>query len=195
MKEKKQNSFIPKARSSASSEESFYNPFTVTGISIFSIVILVSAIFFFYGMYLDYQIEETEKNLVDVDEIFKPEFVQDLIIANARIRASEKSLEERVAPTVIFEVLEELTSESIYFDNFNYRSHKVNGEDKTVVVLNGIAPTFNALAFQTDVFKEEEKVNEVLVRNIRLVDGLILFNATLSFEEEVILYKENIENI
>ena len=192
MKENTHNSFIPKARSSSSSEKTSYNPFTITGVSIFVVVILVSAGLFFYGMYLEYQIEETQKNLVDVDEIFKPEFVQDLVIADARIKSSKKSLEERVAPTVVFEVLERLTAEGVYFDNFTYRSHKINGEEESVVVLNGIAPSFNSLAFQTDVFKEEEKVNDVLVRNIRLVEGLILFNATLTFEEEVILYKENI---
>lgn len=193
MQEKTHNSFIPKAKSSASAKRSSYNPFTVTGVSIFFIVVLVSAVFFFYGMYLDYQIQETKKNLVEVDEIFKPEFVQDLVIADARIKASEKSLKERVAPTMIFEVLEELTAQGIYFNSFNYLSHKINqAEEDSVVVLNGVASSFNTLAFQTDVFKEEERVKDVMVRNIRLVDGVIFFNVTLNFAEEVILYKENI---
>jgi hypothetical protein len=193
MQEKTQNSFIPKAKSSASVKRSSYNPYTVTGVSIFFVVILVSAGFFFYGMYLDYQIQETKKNLVNVDEIFKPEFVQDLVIADARIRASEKSLDERVAPTMIFKVLEDLTAQGIYFNSFNYLSHKINqAEEDSIVVLTGVASSFNNLAFQTDVFKEEERVKEVMVRNIKLADDVIFFNVTLNFSEEVILYKENI---
>jgi len=191
--EEKTTSFIPKARNTSGRHRAFkYNSFTITGVTIFLLVFLVSAGLFIYEMYLDSRVSAMEAQLPKVDEIFDPEFVKELTVADATIRSSEELLNTRVAPTVIFGLLEDLTAENIYFENFEYSSHQLGGDEGTVVVLEGSAPTFNAVAFQSDVFKNEENIKEATVRNIRLRDGRVLFEATLKMEVKTLLYKENI---
>ncbi len=193
MTEEKTTSFIPKARNTSGRHRAFkYNSFTITGVTIFLLVFLVSAGLFIYEMYLDSRVSAMEAQLPKVDEIFDPEFVKELTVADATIRSSEELLNTRVAPTVIFGLLEDLTAENIYFENFEYSSHQLGGDEGTVVVLEGSAPTFNAVAFQSDVFKNEENIKEATVRNIRLRDGRVLFEATLKMEVKTLLYKENI---
>ncbi len=191
MEEKTQTSFIPKSRTPSRGDgTSTYNSFTITGVTVFLIVVLVSTGLFLYQKYLEAEIRGM--TLPDIDQIFDPAFLQDVILADAWISSTEKLLDNRIAPTTVFLTLENLTADRVYFNSFSYRSHKIEQSGETVVVLEGFAPSFNAVAFQSDVFKKEENIKEANIGNIRLREGRIFFEATLNFEPRVLLYKETI---
>ncbi|MFP4539809.1 MAG: hypothetical protein ACLFNN_02625 [Candidatus Paceibacterota bacterium] len=191
--ENKQPSFIPKARGfERSKEKTSYSLFTLTGTSVFVLVLLVSASFFGYEYYLNSKIEQMEEELVPAEELFDSEFIRELNAADLMITSSEELMEKRVAPTEIFFILEDLTAENIYFYDFSYVSHKVEEGSQTLVELKAVAPSYEAIAFQSDVFREEEKISDVSVENIHLDEEDIKFDVILSLDEEVLLYKEKI---
>lgn len=169
-----------------------YNSFTITGVSVFVIVFIVAGFMFAYERYLASIIDKMEEERIDIEEAFSSDLINDLTVADVRVRVSEGLLNDRVAPSIIFALLSNYTSENVYFDNFFYRSHQVEEDGFTNVRLQGIAPTFNAVAYQSDVFKGIEGVANVTVRNIRLIEGRVAFEALLSFEKREVLYAKEI---
>lgn len=198
-KENLQSSFIPQAKkSSGNYRKSTYNLFSITGILIFVSLILSTGGLFTYDYFLKVKKKEVEDNLPKVEEIFDAELLRDLNIANARVRVSENLLEDHVAPSVIFAFLENFTIEDVYFYNFDYRSNQIQEDNVATVRMFGHAPTFGAVAFQSDVLKDIDNIKSVNVANVRLVEGRTLaerrvsFDVTLEFEEKEVLYSKTL---
>ncbi|MGM0482790.1 MAG: hypothetical protein ACQEP6_02925 [Patescibacteria group bacterium] len=188
-----QPSFIPKAQGSAEKRNYAYNLFAITGISIFVITLLCSGLLFGYKYYLEVKLAELEDNFKHPDEVFNPELKEKVSIADSSIRVSEKLLNNvKTSPTFVFEALEDLTTEDIYFNEFLYKSHLGTEESLSFVTLKATAPSFNAAAFQSDVFKDSDKIETVEVENIHLnEEGRVVLNFILGFSKEQLLYKEN----
>ena len=200
-KENLQSSFIPQAkRSGGDYRKSSYNLFSITGILIFISLILSTGGLYSFNYYLDQKKKEVEENLPKVEEVFDSELLRDLNIANARVRMSENLLKDRVAPSIIFSVLERFTIEDVYFHNFEYRSHQIQQDKITTVRMLGSAPTFNAVAFQSDVLKRIRDVKNIKVSNVRLIiaEGRdftgqrVSFEVELEFEERDVLYSKTL---
>ncbi|MGM0629410.1 MAG: hypothetical protein ACQESA_03205 [Patescibacteria group bacterium] len=188
-----QPSFIPKSQGPTERRKYAYNLFAVTGISIFVITLLCSGVLFGYKYYLEVKLAELEENFKHPDEVFDPDLKEKISVADSSIKVSEKLLNLKTAPTFVFETLEELTSEDIYFNEFLYKSHLSTEGDLSYVTLKTTAPSFNAAAFQSDVFKDSDKVQSVKVKNIHLnEEGKVVLDFVLGFSEEQLLYKENI---
>lgn len=188
-----QPSFIPKSRIPSRSDfAQAYSSFSLAGILIFVLVLLTSFLFFAYEFYLERKVAAFEEELLHPDEIFDSESIEDLIVADSRIRVSENLFQNKTAPTYVFEFLEDLTTGNVFFSRFLYRSHLGGDDDMTVVTVRASAPSFNAVAFQFDVFRESGRVDSVNIENIYLDQGRVVCDFVLGFSESRVLYKENI---
>ena len=170
-----------------------YGQFTVTGIMIFSLMLFISGLFFAYEFYLERKISSIEEGLQEPDEVFDPELIKGLTLADSRIRISERLLNNKTAPTFVFEVLEDLTAQNIHFSEFNYRSH-LGGESNNMTLANvrSSAPSFSAVAYQFDVFRADDRIENVNIKNIYMDEGRVICDFVLEFSESKMLYKENI---
>lgn len=186
------SSFIPKDQTFSGGKSEYYNLFAISGVAIFSITLFVSLVFFGYDYYLDVKLTQLEDSLRQPEEVFDPDFMDEILLVDSRIRVTESLLENKTSPTFIFGTLEEVTTEDIYFSDFSYVSHLTGEKDLTKVTLKASAPDFNSAAFQSDVFKDSDEIETVEVKNIRLNEGEVTLDFVLGFKERTLLYKENI---
>ncbi len=129
---------------------------------------------FYYKYRLDKSLKNKESELSSAKKRLDPD--------NAMERAQEfqekignikKLLGSHVAPSVIFNLLQEITLKSIEFSTYKFSSTKGNSIQNTKyqkpkeknptlfsVELKGKAPSYRSLAYQSDVIKKEIKSNK-----------------------------------
>ncbi len=166
--------------------------YVLTAYLVFAVAVVGSIGISAYEWFLSSEVEELAVTLQDPDEAFDPDLLEELEAADAVIRSAEQAVNDHVASTFIFNTLEELTAENIFFSRFEYHSHQITEGDNTRVVLSGSAPTFGAVAFQSDVLEDEDHIEEVIVRDVSLEEGRVIFTATLIFPSESVLFSETL---
>ena len=205
--ENSKSSFIPQPQKTGGyGERTKYNLFSLTGIFLFIFLFLITGGMLGFEYFLETKLEEVEKETPDVEDVFYTELLDKFVLAEAQINSSESILDGHLAPSIIFSILEKYVTEDVYFRNFNYRSHYTLEGDNTVVELIGSAPSYEAVAFQSDVFKDAEEIKSVKIRDVastretdefgdlrELVPDRVSFEAVLEIEGEKLLFKEKIE--
>jgi len=197
MEPKFQTSFIPK-KPIVSSEGSGIkvvhsaNIFSVIATVLFLVTVILSGGIFVYKRVVLSQINQAKKSIEDAREALEPEKIRELIDANSRIVSSKNLLDKHIAASQILLLLQDLTVKMMRFTDLSYK----NIENKVDLVIKGEIQTYNALAQQEVVFKENEFFKNPEFSNITLTDnGSIKVDFVTTIDPSLISYKKVMESL
>lgn len=189
-------SFIPKG--SLVREESFLErsrPRSMAGllaIALFIISIGSYVGFYFYNDSLEKdivsmteQIKATQETFSNAPQVWKAQ------LFSSRAKVAKELLGRHTVVSPTFTFISNNTIESILYDKFSF-AHSIDGSK---VELTGEAPTYAALAYQGDVFRNKEELLNFTISNISLTQfGTILFKLTLTFTPDYLAYAKSLSS-
>ncbi|MFZ2303782.1 MAG: hypothetical protein WAV98_03285 [Minisyncoccia bacterium] len=191
-------SFIPKG--SLVREESFLErrrPQSAIGLLagfVFVLAVGSYAGLYYYNNILNKTVVEKTTDINKTQQGFKdaPE-VGEARVFRARADLAHELLKKHTVVSPVFVFLSDNTTESIMYDKFSFK----NSSDGAVLELSGEAPTYAALAFQADVFRNKtEELSKFSVVNVALTKfGTIAFNFTMTFNPVYLLYTNNVSGL
>ena len=170
-------------------------------------------LYFYYSNLKVVLVEKTAEFEMEKAKADPAGIIEEAEVLQARISSVENLLEKHVAPSRLFELLEEVTLENIVFNDFLFE--KVNVEQQAVgapvgtvqsvstpsfvVQIKGKALSYASLAYQSDVLKEEieknQRVKRFLIKNVTLDEvGNILFDLDLTLSSSLLSYKGMFNN-
>lgn len=191
-------SFIPKG--SLVREESFLErrrPQSAIGfIAFFAFVLAIStyAGLYYYNDKLNQEVATKTIAIKRAQKEFSDEpKVGEAKVFRARADLAMELLNAHTVVSPVFAFLSENTTESILYNRFSFK----NGADGATLELSGEAPTYGALAYQTDVLRGKTKeLSKFSVSNIALTKfGTVTFNIAMSFVPNYLLYTNNLSKI
>lgn len=160
--------------------------FLIVSFAILGIAVLACAAVFGYQQFLaglreskGNQVEEARK---DVDSAAVESFIR----LRTRFSAAEAILNERIAATAFFDVLENMTLQTVRFDSLDY---KVIEDGSGEITMSGKARTFNALAAQSAEFAKEKRIKSAIFSGIGVDEntGAVSFSLTADLDREMLL--------
>lgn len=194
-----QTSFIPKrpinttSGSSISSRDTGKNsnPFVIFSIIILILTILATGGLYLYKSALIKQRDNLSVNLEKVKNSFDQKTIGDLELFNKRISASREILNNHVVLSPMFKLLGDLTIPSIQYTKFSNSS-----TDKGfTVVMSGVAPDYQSIASQANVFNGD---NGRLFKNVvfsnlnKDLNNRVTFDVTFNVDPSLLSYQNNI---
>src|SRR5260221_50814 len=117
-----QTSFIPKKPIVASIDR------TTSGVNIFGLlgtIILLASIglavgVFLYESYLNTSLANMKQSFALNEKAFDPSSISTLTALSQRLQVAQGLLQNHIAPSVLFDILEESTLKSVRFNSFSY---------------------------------------------------------------------------
>lgn len=197
MEPKFQTSFIPKSpvgnaneiRTVALARSS--NIFNVISMIIFMVVVFFAGGLFFYKNLLLKQIAEENANLTAARAAFEPVKIQELINASSRISSTKALLEKHVVVSELLTLLQKLTLKRINFTGLSYGYQN----NIPTVSIEANAQSYNAIAQQENVFKQNEFIKNLVFSDFNLdANGGITMKFFAELHPELISYKELIQS-
>ncbi len=188
METKFQTSFIPKTSLDpvASGQKKPLGLLTFIATIIFFISVLVGGGTFGWGKYLEGQKAKMKHDLDANIKAFEPKTLQEYVRLNTRLNASQQLLSKHVAVSYIFDFLSENSLQSVAFSDFKY---SISPDGSAKLALNGVAKSYNAVAFQSEVFGRERALEDPIFSNLDLdTSGNVVFNFGTNINPGFIVY-------
>lgn len=146
-----------------------FDLFILIGIVIFVASATLAAGVFLYSQYLSTSAASKLEQLERAKQAFEPSLVQDLTRLDSRMRAANTILEEHVAPTTLFHLLEQLTLQTVAFSSLDFSSNA----DGLTLVMKGLAESVNSIALQADLLAKSGVISNPIFSNInRQINGV-----------------------
>ena len=179
----------------------------------FTIFFLTFAVYggmFFYNNNLEKLIDDKQEDLKSAKEKLDPDnTIEEAQKFQKKIDDIKSILGSHVSASAVFGLLEDITLKSVFFNTFEFSMDKeVSIQDsekdaggtsrRFIVSLDGVAPNYSSVAYQSDVIKKEIKENNRIesfsISNVSLNDtGSVLFNLEMSIVPSFLSYKNAIK--
>ncbi len=185
-----QATFMP--RQSAPSGEAFErrksppNFFMLAGVVLFLIVLGLTGGLYAYKNVLTKGNEAKRAAIQDAIRNFEPELTKELTSLKSRMDAAKTLVQNHKAFSLLLGLLEMNTAQTVRFSDFSYA---VAPDNKISLSMRGESRTYNAIAFQSDVFSKVPQLKNPMFKNLSLDDkGVISFNVTAELEPSAVAY-------
>jgi hypothetical protein len=189
METKFQTSFIPKTSLDPVPAHTGRKPlgfFSFLSSIIFFITLLVAGGAFGWHKYLDSAKVKIQSDLDRNVKSFEPQTLDEYVRLNNRIDSAKILLSKHVAISYIFDFLSENTIQSVKFNDFKY---EITPDGSANLSMNGEAKSYNAVAYQAEVFGRERSLKTPLFSNLDLdTFGNVVFNFTTQIDPGFITY-------
>lgn len=173
-----------------------------SGVSLFlllSIILFITSVALAGGVWvwrnsLIKQIEKDKADLVAAKDSYEQDTIDPLIRLNDRIEESKNLLNNHIAVSPIFMMLEKNVLRNVRLKSMKF----INGsESKQKIELTGTATNYDALSKQSDAFGSPELrqfISQPVVSDFTpTTDGGISFNFTASVDPKLISYANTLE--
>ncbi len=190
-----QTSFIPKKPIATESQSRVktVNLFVLTATIIFLVAMSATGATFFYERLVRSQIEQDKESLNKAREAFDPELINKIVRLDNRINTSKKLLEDHIAASYFFDLLEKTTLKTVRFKDF---SIEYLSKDKITVSMKGQAQGFVAVALQSDKFSSDSLFKNTIIGDIALEPaGTVSFSVISSVDPSVLSYVSNMNPV
>jgi hypothetical protein len=202
MEPKFQTSFIPKQSLSqvpTPTRKTSHSPVfalgTVIATVIFILAVTASALLFLYEQYLSSSIKSDQQSLAKAREAFEPALIQELTRLDQRIEAANQILDQHIAPSGLFNLLQTITLQNVQFTSFSYD----NGTASAGLVhisLTGRAKSFKSVALQSDVVGTNQYLRNAAITNLGLdQSGNVSFDLTADVDARLVSYQSIMDTI
>lgn len=188
MEPKVQTSFIPKKPFSSGTavRPRGVSIFMLLGVALFIITIFLGGAVFLYERYLTGAIASKNAQLERARAAFEPALIEDLKRMSGRIALARDILNNHLAPSAIFSLLEQSTLTTVRFRSFTYA---LSGS-KATIVMRGEARSFADVAVQSDTFTGGRRLRDIVFSNLNLdSSGHIAFDFSATLDPSLILYR------
>lgn len=197
METKFQTSFIPKKPLVI--EQKIH---TSSGISIFMVIsslIFIGSIVWagFTFVWKDVLLKsqaDYKIRLADSEKRFDTSLIEDLKKANVKIDLGRQLIKNHLDVTEIFNIVSLLTIEGVRFNSLEFTT-PANASDGIKINMRGVATSFSAIAFQSDVFGKSQKygTNKILKNPVLSdlspdINGNVGFTFSTTVNPEDLLY-------
>ncbi|HEY4519538.1 MAG TPA: hypothetical protein VJH33_00665 [Candidatus Paceibacterota bacterium] len=174
MESKIQSSFIPDdARTIVRTPESSGG--IIDLLALIALVCFVASIalavgVFLYGQYLSTSGASKSAQLERARKAFEPSLIQTLTRLDDRMHAAEDILGVHTAPSLFFNVLEQVTLTTIGFRTLKFEA---TDSQQAAISMRGVAESVNSIALQADLFTKNGLITSPIFSNIdREADGV-----------------------
>lgn len=191
METKFQTSFIPKKP--IMPEGPRHTPAATSILMLLGILVFVASLAgavgtFFVKAYLETSQTQYKVDLANNEKRFNAPLIAELSRANTKIDLAKQLLKNHLAVSEALTIVAALTADKVYFTSFDFSAPDDFGngaaESSTFKIkMNGVADSFNSIAFQSDVFGKSQKygTNKILknpiLSNLSVDgDGNVKFN-------------------
>lgn len=143
---------------------------------------------YFYRSSVSSNIELYKSSLAKARDQFEPGAIAELQILDKRLNAATDILQNHVAVSPIFEILQDLTLPTVRYSDFSYA---IDDTKKIVeVTMKGEAKDYNFIALQADLFAENKFIKNPIFSDFVLDQtSNIDFNLTFSVDRSLISYE------
>ncbi len=195
MESKIQSSFIPKKPITSGKVRPQHNfqGGIIFFLSLFLLlgVVAVSAGLFFYKGFLEQNITRKDKELQTARASFAPAQLNELKRLDLRINTAQDLLNKHNAPTLLFDLLEELTLKTVQFRDLKYL---ILPDGRSSISMTGEARSFASVALQSDAFNKERSIEEPIFSNLDVnQNGNALFDVSAFVGSDSMSYRRYIE--
>lgn len=125
---------------------------------------------FLYVQYLEQSSASKVEQLKRAKDVFEPALIQELTRLDDRMRVADKILKNHVAPSRLFDLLEQLTLQTVSYSNFTF---KATDAQNISMQMSGKAVSVNSIALQADYLSRSGTIANPIFSNIaRKPDGV-----------------------
>jgi len=170
MPQKVPTSFVPKQPVRTVRRPQARGPlsiFAVAALVLLGAAIVLAGLVFGYEFYLKQNKEEKTRELKVLQDSVDPQAVEDLARLSQRLVISRELLNSHVAVSAIFSMLERDTVQDVSFDDFELNTAPSGDVE---ITMEGTAATFNALAYQSVVFRDNPFLRNQIFGDITVTD-------------------------
>lgn len=188
METKFQTSFIPKTSLDpvSSGAKKPMGLFAFIATIIFFISVVIGAGAFGWHRYLENRKSQMEIDLDKSVKKFEPNTIEEYVRLNNRIDAAKSLLARHIAVSYVFDFLQDQTLQSIRFSDFKY---DLSTDGSANISMNGEAKSYNAVAYQSQVFGRERALKSPIFSNLDLdASGNVIFNFNTKVDPGFIVY-------
>ncbi len=195
MEPKFTTSFIPKKQVSESVKGTFGSGPSLSFSSLLSYVIIIAVVLFSAGLFLfrltvESTIETQYATLEKVGQSFDSNFIGQATRLNKRINSAGKIIDNHLAPSAIFDLLEEFTLQSVSFKSFEF-SDNVDG--KILVKGTGEGDRFASVVLQSDEFGKSGFMRDVLFADLQPnTAGNVNFSFEATLDPDLVSYSKSV---
>lgn len=147
---------------------------------------------FLYAQFLSTSITNKTTQLKRAQEAFEPALVQELTRLDTRMNAAHAILLTHVAPSALFNLLEQATLQNVTFKSFSFDAADVSG---MVFTMKGLARSVNSVALQADIFGKNSAVENPVFSNINRVEEGVSFDVTAHINPAAVNYQLYIQTL
>jgi hypothetical protein len=147
---------------------------------------------FLYAQFLSTSITNKTTQLKRAQEAFEPALVQELTRLDTRMNAAHAILLTHVAPSALFNLLEQATLQNVTFKSFSFDAADVSG---MVFTMKGLARSVNSVALQADIFGKNSAVENPVFSNINRVEDGVSFDVTAHINPAAVNYQLYIQTL
>ncbi len=188
-------SFIPKkpiTRGEESARGEGVNIVLFIALIIFFATLIVAGGIYLYGAILERQESALSASIERAKRAVEPELVSGLVRIDSRIKSVREILNNHIAFSALFSLLEQLTLTSVSFDSFRYA---LEPDGDLMVRLDGVARSYSSVALQSVLFGENTFIENPIFSNLRLDNaGNVTFNFSANINRRLVEYKNTVAN-
>ncbi len=155
-----------------------------------SIVVLATAIVlsagvFLYDRFLTSSVKTKEVQLSRAKEAFDPVSIKRIMRLDNRINAASEILYNHLAPSEVFNLLQDLTLQSIKYDSLTY---KMTTDKGITLNMKGNAQSVNGVALQASVFGDNAAIRNPIFSDLNLTDKGVSFSVDAEIDPTTLQY-------
>lgn len=137
---------------------------TVAFITLLTTLVLYLGLNFGYAPFLDSQLEDVNKKLDNLSSSINEQDAQKIFTFYSQLYNINDLLNSRYNSTNILNLLETNIMKSVYYTGFSFNL------DEKQIALEGIAPSYEILGQQLELFKTAKEIKTVKLENARVLE-------------------------
>lgn len=186
-----QTSFIPKKTydvgAVAAPRSSFTGLLSFIAVTLFILSLVSAGGVFLYERYLATSLVRKQESLDRARSAFEPELIRELSRLDAKLAIGQQLLDAHTAPSAVFDLLEEVTLQTVRFTDFSYTVE----EGIPRITMQGSAASFASVALQSDEFAKNRSIKEPEFSGLTLdARGNVQFGVTALIDPALVSYRE-----
>jgi hypothetical protein len=156
------------------------------------IVLLGTGGLYFYKVITEKNNDSMKTSLSTAQNSFEPSKITELQLLDKRLRVATEVLDNHVAITPIFTMLNAITMHTVRFTKFSYDLGTGSNADVDVK-MSGVAVGYRSVALQSDLLAQNKNIINPVFSNLNLdATGNVLFDLEFSVNPNFINYKQTV---
>ena len=162
--------------------------FILGGIILLVASVALAASVFLYVQYLQNSIVSKQDSIDRARAALEPALIDELSRLDARMKAADVLLQLHTAPSIVFNLLEQITLQSIQLTDFELTT---DGMSSLKITMKGEAESVNSIALQSDLYGRSGIITSPIFSDInRASDGLMSFRVDAILNPDAVRYSK-----